>query len=183
MASLIEKSACDGLLPKVAGGTVLSEFPATRVTSVAPFAGKARALGAALKEMGLGWPKPGSSVATEAVAILWSGRDQAFLIGADPAPLSGLAALSDQGDGWARMLLKGPEAEAALARLVPLDLRLSEFGIGQVARSGLNHMMILIARTSGTGFDILVFRSMAASAVHEIGMAMDAVAARGRLTS
>ncbi|MEZ5868804.1 MAG: hypothetical protein R3D46_10330 [Defluviimonas denitrificans] len=59
MASLIEKSACDGLLPRVAGGTVLSELPAARVTSVAPFAGKTRALGAALKEMGLSWPKPG----------------------------------------------------------------------------------------------------------------------------
>ena len=118
MASLIEKSACDGLLPKVAGGTTLSELPAARVTSVAPFAGKTRALGVALKEMGLGWPKPGMSVGAEGAAILWSGRDQAFLIGADPAPLSGLAALSDQGDGWARMQVKGPEAEAALARLV-----------------------------------------------------------------
>ncbi|MGL4278877.1 MAG: sarcosine oxidase subunit gamma, partial [Albidovulum sp.] len=108
MASLIEISACEGLLPKIAGGMVLSELPFARVTSVAPFRGKLRALGAALKEMGLGWPGPGQSRYSGAAAILWSGMDQAFLIGADPAPLQGLAALTEQSDGWARMRLKGP---------------------------------------------------------------------------
>lgn len=178
MASLIEISPCDGLLPKIAGGMVLSELPFARITSVAPLRGKARALGAALKAMGLGWPGPGLSRRSGDAAILWSGMDQAFLIGPDPTSLQGLAALTDQSDGWARMRLKGPGAEATLARLVPLDLRPLVFAEGQVARSGLNHMMLHIGRSGADSFDLMVFRSMAGSAVHELHQAMEAVAAR-----
>lgn len=181
MPSLIEKTPCDGLLPKIAGGVTLSELPFARVTSVAPLRGKTRALGAALKAMGLAWPEPGRSHRAEAAAILWSGMEQAFLVGADPEPLQGLAALTDQSDGWARMRLKGEAAEAVLARLVPLDLRAAVFAEGQVARSALNHMMLHLARPGPDSFDLMVFRSMAASAVHELVVAMEAVAARATL--
>lgn len=178
MASLIEITPCDGLLPKIAGGMVLSELPFARMTSVAPLKGKSRALGAALKAMGLGWPAPGASFGAGDAAILWSGMDQAYLVGTDPEPLQGLAALTDQSDGWARMRLKGPGGEAALARLVPLDLRPEVFPVGKVARTGLNHMMLHLTRSGPDSFDLMVFRSMAASAVHELHQAMEAVAAR-----
>lgn len=180
MASLIERSACEGLLPRFVGETNLSELPFARLTSLAPLKGKARPLAAALKEMGLGWPKPGQSLAGAGGAVLWTGRDQAFLIGADPAPLRGLAATTDQSDGWARTRLKGPRAEAVLARLVPLDLRRAVFPDGAVARSALGHMMTILTRSGGDSFDIMVFRSMAASAVHEIVVAAEAVAARAQ---
>lgn len=178
MPSLIEKSACDGLLPIAAGGVTLGELPFARITSVAPLAGRERAVGTALKALGLGWPEPGRSVTTGAAACLWTGRGQAFLIGADPDGLTGFAALTDQSDGWARMRLSGPGAEAVLARLVPLDLRAAAFPVGAVARTGLNHMMMVLSRVAGEDFDILVFRSMAASAVHELSRSMAACAAR-----
>lgn len=181
MPSLIEKTACDGLLPTRMGAMTLSELPAARVTSVAPFRDHAGAVAAALQAMGLGWPEPGQSIAGKGGAILWSGRNQAFLIDADPAPLSGLAALTDQSDGWARMRLEGPDAAAVLARLVPLDLRPAVFFEGQVARSALNHMMLHLTRSGAERFDLMVFRSMAVSAAHELGAAMTAVAARGAL--
>lgn len=181
MPSLIEKTACDGLLPRTSGGMTLSELPFTQVTSVAPLGGKVRALSAALTDMGLGWPGPGQSRRSGPATILWAGRDQALLLGPDPAPLTGLAALTDQSDAWARLRLKGAGAEAVLARLVPLDLRLSVFAEGQVARSGLNHMMAVLLRSGADSFDILVFRSMAHSAVHELLQAMEAVAARATL--
>jgi len=180
--SLIEKSPCDGLLPRLSGGMTLAELPFTPMTAVAPLNGKARALGAALKEIGLAWPGPGQSRAAGQAAIVWTGRDQAFLIGASPAPLDGVAALTDQSDAWARMRLKGRGAEAVLARLVPLDLRLSAFAEGQVVRSGLNHMMAILLRSGADSFDIMVFRSMARSAVHELHQAMEAVAARVTLS-
>ncbi|MBC7142162.1 MAG: sarcosine oxidase subunit gamma, partial [Rhodobacteraceae bacterium] len=103
MPSLIEKTACNGLLPVVAGGVSLSELPPARITSVAPLAGKDRAVATALKALGLGWPAPGRSVTKGAAGCLWTGRGQAFLIGADPDGLSAIAALTDQSDGWARM--------------------------------------------------------------------------------
>ncbi len=178
MASLIEKTACDGILPTAAGGVTLSELPPARITSVAPLAGKERAVGTALKALGLGWPAPGKSVSKGAAACLWTGRGQAFLIGAEPDGFSGIAALTDQSDGWARMRLSGPGAEAVLARLVPIDLRATAFPVGAVARTGLNHMMMVLSRLEAESFDILVFRSMAVSAVHELQQAMAAVAAR-----
>lgn len=178
MPSLIEKTACNGLLPVAAGGVSLSELPPARITSVAPLAGKDRAVATALKALGLGWPAPGRSVTKGAAGCLWTGRGQAFLIGADPDGLSAIAALTDQSDGWARMRLSGPGAEAVLARLVPLDLRVAAFPVGAVARTGLNHMMTVLSRAEAESFDILVFRSMAASAVHEVQQAMAAVAAR-----
>ena len=181
MPSLIETSPCDGRLPRVAGGMILSELPFARITSLSPLKERTRELRSALKSLGLDWPGPGQSIATEGAAIFWTGRDQAFLIGADPAPLEGLAAMTDQSDGWARMRLKGPGAGAVLARLVPLDLRRSAFGDGQVARTGLNHMMAILLYSGAESFDILVFRSMAGSAEHELVQAMEAVAARATL--
>lgn len=181
MASLIEKMPCDGLLPRVAGGVTLSELSNARITSLAPLKGKSRAVGAALKAVGLGWPGPGQSKTVGSASILWTGMDQAFLIGADPGALEGLAALTDQSDGWARMRLSGPGAEQVLTRLVPLDLRPSVFAEGQMARTSLNHMIMILLRSGAGSFDIMVFRSMAGSAVHELGQAMEAVAARAAL--
>ncbi|MCV2873608.1 sarcosine oxidase subunit gamma [Defluviimonas sp. WL0050] len=178
MPSLIAKSACDGLLPLSEGGVTLSEAAPARVTSVAPFAGQEKATDAALKTMGLGWPKPGQSFTKDEAQILWTGRGQAFLISASPAELDGVAALSDQSDGWARIRLEGAGAEAVLARLVPLDLRTAAFPTGSVARTGLNHMMMVLHRAGAETFDIMVFRSMTASAVHELHHAMKALAAR-----
>ncbi len=178
MPSLIETTACEGLLPVSAGGATLSEAAPVPVTSVAPFRGKERAVATALKKLGLGWPEPGRSLRAGDAACLWTGAGQAFLVGADPEGLAGIAALTDQTDGWARMRLDGPAAEAVLARLVPLDLRPAAFPEGAVARSGLNHMMMVLLREGPEAFGIMVFRSMAGSAVHEIGVAMRAVAAR-----
>lgn len=178
MPSLIETTACEGLLPLSAGGATLTELAPAPVTSVAPFRDKERAVAAALKKLGLGWPEPGRSFRAGDAACLWTGMDQAFLVGADPGGLARIAALTDQSDGWARMRLEGPAAGAVLARLVPLDLRPAAFPEGAVARSGLNHMMMVLVREGPDSFGIMVFRSMAGSAVHEIGVAMRAVAAR-----
>ncbi len=178
MPSLIETTPCEGLLPVDTGGVALSEAAPARITSVAPFKGKEKAVAAALKKLGLGWPGPGQSFRAGEAACLWTGRDQAFLIGAAPEGLSGIAALTDQSDGWARMRLEGAEAEAVLARLVALALGAAAFPEGATARTGLNHMMMVLTREGPEAFGIMVFRSMAGSAVHEIAVAMKAVAAR-----
>ena len=79
------------------------------------------------------------------------------------------------------MRIQGPGAEDVLARLVPLDLRFAAFPEGAVARSGLNHMPMLLLREAGEAFQIMVFRSMAGSAVHELALAMKAYVARAAL--
>ncbi len=178
MASLIEKSACDGLLPVTLGTMILTEAAPRRITSVAPFPGQDKAVAAALKGLGLTWPAPNRAVVRGDAGCLWAGRGQAFLIGADPAGLDGIAALTDQSGAWAAMHLSGAGHEAALARLVTVDLRLAAFPVGHVARTGLNHMMAVLHRTAPDAITIMVFRSMAATAVHEITVAMRSVTAR-----
>lgn len=178
MASLIETTACEGLLPVATQDVTLGELPFACITSVAPFDGRQDAVAAALKAMGLGWPGPGQSVRAGDAACLWAGRDQAFLIGAAPEGLAGIAALTDQSDGWARIHLEGPGAEAVLARLIALDLRPAAFPEGAVARTGLGHMMAVLLREGPQSFQIMVFRSMAGTAVHDLHQAMRAIAAR-----
>ena len=85
-------------------------------------------------------------------------------------------------DGWAALGLSGPAAVDALARLVPLDLREQAFPPGQVCRAALGHLSMILTRSGPQAFEILVFRSMARTAWHELGDALERVAARASLT-
>ena len=56
-----------------------------------------------------------SSVTKGAAACVWTGRGQAFLIGAEPPDgLAGIAALTDQSDAWVVLRLAGPALEDVL---------------------------------------------------------------------
>ena len=90
------------------------------------------------------------------------------------------AAITDQTDGWASLTLTGPHATDALARLVPLDLRPAAFPVGQTTRSALNHMQMILTRTAPDAFHILVFRSMARTAWHELHEALTTLHARAQ---
>jgi heterotetrameric sarcosine oxidase gamma subunit len=136
-------------------------------------------LAKALKSMGLTFPNPNSvSQSKGDGTLIWTGRDQAFLLAADPAPLQGLAALTDQSDGWCGLTVTGAGAADVLARLVPVDLRLTALPVGACIRTGLNHMNVVLWRDGLDAFTLLVFRSMARTAWHEVEEAMRAVCAR-----
>lgn len=177
MASLIAKSATDGLLPLSIGTLTLRDATPARLSAIAPFVGQDKAVDTALRALGLGWPGPDRAMVADAAACLWSGRGQAFVVNADVSALTG-AAVTDIGDGWVGLGLDGAGAAEALARLIPLDLGAKAFPVGASARSGLGHMMVLIHRSAAAAFTLYVFRSMAATAVHEIETAMKALAAR-----
>lgn len=178
MAELIAKSPGAGLhLPVTRGGATLAEWLPGAITSVAPFAGSGDKVDAALTPLGMGFPAPNGMAQGKTARIVWTGRGQAFLIGA-PAPegLDAVAALTDQSDGWAGLRLAGPAAADVLARLVPLDL--DSFAPGTAARSLLGHMALILMRPDPEVWDLLVFRSMARTAIHELDTAMVQLAAR-----
>ena len=100
-------------------------------------------------------------------------------MGAEHAPDLKCAAVIDQSDAWASVVLRGSSAVDVLARLVPTDLRPTVFGAGATARTLVGHMSVSITRTEADAFLILVFRSMAQTLIEEITEAMEAVAARG----
>lgn len=181
MASLIAKSAFAGLdLPVTHAGVTLSEAPTVPIWSVAPYQGQEPGMAKALKP--LKFPAPNRVEIAGNARMVWAGRNMAFLLGAAPPDgLQSMAAVTDQSDGWARLHLSGAGAEDVLARLVVVDLRASAFPVGSCAKLMLNHMQALIIRSEAQAFDILVFRSMARTACHELTEAMERVQARAAL--
>jgi sarcosine oxidase subunit gamma len=164
---LIAKTALAGQAPVTHLGTTLAEADPGPITSIAAFPGQMKKLVKALGH----FPAPN----THAKDLVWTGPEQAFLLGRPAPDLAGLGAVTDQSGGWACLSLTGPKAAEVLMRLIPLDLR--QLGPGQAARAPLGHMSAILMGEEG-GFRILVFRSMARTAWHEIEDAMKMLAAR-----
>ena len=181
MAELLAKSPCEGLLPLTIGALALTEETPGAMTSLALRKGGEKPLSEALKAAhGMGFPAPNRATGKADGRAIWFGRGQAMLLGPVPDPALGAhAALTDQSDAWAIARLEGEGAADVLARLVPLDLRNTQFKRGHTARTELMHMMASVTRVGDKAFVIMVFRSMAATLVHDLKTAMEAVAARG----
>ena len=178
MNKLIATPACEGLLPLTIGALTVVEADVGPVTSVTPFEGASNA--AFGRALGLPFPAPNQSTGDGDVRCVWSGRGEALLIGAAPSPaLAAHAAVVDQSDAWAFVRLSGRGGADVLARLVPVDMRLSAFPVGATARTLLGHMNASITCTADDTYLIAVFRSMAATLVHDLTTALEAVAARG----
>lgn len=181
MPELIAKSALEGRSITL-GGVTLAEVEVGPITSVAVYPGAAKLVARGLRSLGLAMPAPNSFAEKKGARIVWTGREQAFLIGVAPPAIEG-GALTDQTDGWAVLGLGGPAAVDVLARLVPVDLRLPVCPVGTALRAPVNHMNAVILRTGDYAFEIMVFRSMARTAWHEIETAVSLVAARAGLKS
>ncbi|MCP4817877.1 MAG: sarcosine oxidase subunit gamma [Shimia sp.] len=181
MAELSAKTPCAGLLPVSAGGVTLSEVDAGVLTSLSPRRGRAEALCKALDaSVGAKLPKINRATEMAGGCVIWFGQRQYLLTGSEPdAAIGAEAAMTDQSDAWAVVRLDGVAAEDVLARLVPVDLRGATFGEGHTVRTMLGHMMVSITRIKPQAFQIMAFRSMAKTLVHEIETAMKGVAARG----
>ena len=176
--NLIAKTALQGKFTTY-GSTVLSEVDPGPITSLAPYPGKKTALS---KLLPMTFPAPNRFATKDGATLVWTGPDQAFLIGM-AAPETPMAAQTDQSGGWTALRLSGPLAEPSLCRLVPLDLRAAVFAPGHAARAPLGHMNMILLRTAPDGFLILIFRSMARTAWHEVETALKSLTARASLTN
>jgi methylglutamate dehydrogenase subunit D len=180
VVELVALSACTGLLPLSVGGITLSEIVPDAMTSLAPFKGQDKAASAALKAAhGMALPAPGRATGKEGARAVWLSRGQMMLVGPTPdAGLAKYAALTDQSDAWAVVRLEGTGVEDVLARLIPVDTRVSVFKRGHTVRTDLMHMMASITWVGDRAFQIMVFRSMAETLVHDLNSAMEGVASR-----
>ncbi len=173
MANLIALPPCAGLLPVREGGITVTEVTHDRLMSVAPFAGKAKAVSDAIKaQVGSGLPAPNRKTGP----VQWFGHGTWMVSGA--VELDGFAAVTDQTDAWATVQIAGDGVEDVLARLVPVDLRATVFKKGHTARTMLAHLSVCVTRVGPVAFEIMVMRSMAATLVHDLQVAMRGVAAR-----
>ncbi|MEL7116811.1 MAG: sarcosine oxidase subunit gamma family protein [Pseudomonadota bacterium] len=177
MVKLVAKSPAAGLLPITLGDLTLTEVFPDAITSVKPFKGQEKAVSAALKDqVGAAWPAIGRATGRDGARVAWAGLGEALVLG--PSLSFEGAAVVDQTDGWVVLRLEGPDVPAVLARLTPLDLRDSRFKTGDAARSLLGHMTCLFLRTGAKRYKMVLFRSMAATAVHELHRAMESVSAQ-----
>jgi heterotetrameric sarcosine oxidase gamma subunit len=77
--------------------------------------------------------------------------------------LEGLASVSDQSHGYAKVRLEGPAVLDVLAKGPFLDLHPSAFPIGAAAVTDAAHMGLILWRRELLAFDVLCFRSYASS--------------------
>ncbi|WP_425038365.1 sarcosine oxidase subunit gamma [Primorskyibacter sp. S187A] len=180
MVDLIAQSAFEGLLPKEIGDVRLVELDAGPLTLLQPFAGTRDALDQLLKtRLGVSCPAPGRMVGKAGARIMWFGRDDYMMIGLQaPEGVEEFASVTDQSDAWGICEIRGAGAEAVLSRLVPVDLRGKNFKRGHTCRTMLAHVNVSISLTGEDVFQIMGFRSMAHTMVHDLAQAMTHVAAR-----
>ena len=180
MDKLVAKSPCEGLLPLAVGAATLSEEEPGSIHSVSPFKGKRKIVSDALKAAhGMVYPSANRATGKGGARAVWFGPAHAMLMGPTPdAALSQNAAIVDQSDAWAVVRLQGDGVEDVLARLVPVDLSGAQFKRGHTARTLLFHMSASITRVGENVFQIMVFRSMAETLVHDLKRAMEGVASR-----
>lgn len=179
MVELVAKSPCEGLLPLSIGSVRVSEVNPTSLTSIAPFQGKDAQVAKSLKaQSGLEWPAPlGSTQAGDAKA-LWFGAHIVVMNGGALNDLASDAAVTDQSDAWSVVMVSGEEAEAVLSRVCPIDVRVSAMPVGAAVRTQLMHMTVSLLRLSETEFQVMAFRSMAKTLIHDLETAMKMVHAR-----
>lgn len=171
-------SPCAGLLPLKIGKNVAEELVFDAITSVSPFGGQDADVSTALEaQIGHGLPQIGAAVGGAGTRTVWAGRHQFMVLGAPLTPIAG-AAMTDQTDAWACAALEGPGARDVLARLVPIDLRDAAFPEGATARTLVAHMTAVLLRTGPERYEMMVFRSMARTLVHDLKDAMETVAAQ-----
>lgn len=178
MANLIATAPLGFTKPVTMANTTLAQMDWTPMTSIAPFVGREGDVSAALAKIGLSFPSPCTMQTKAGARIAWTARAQAFLIGEVCPDLGSAAAVTDQSDAWARLSISGPFAQEALARYVPVDLRLSALPVGASIRSQLYHVPLCLMRLEPDVFEMLVFRSMAQTAWHEMEAALRTLAAR-----
>ncbi|WP_171099946.1 sarcosine oxidase subunit gamma family protein [Ruegeria sp. HKCCD7255] len=181
MDKLSANTPCDGLLPLTVGSVTLSEVDAGSIHSISAFKGKQKQVSDTLKAAhGMAYPAANRATGKAGARAIWFGPAHAMLMG--PAPDDALAenaAVVDQSDAWAVVRIEGAGVEDVLARVTPVDLRSTRFKRGHTARTLLFHMTASITRIGDTAFQIMVFRSMAETLVHDLKRAMEGAAARG----
>lgn len=182
MDKLVAKSACAGLLPLTIGGAQVTDITPSHITSLAPYNGQEAALSQALKKAhGLTLPSANEATENGAMRAVWGGTHVYLVGGAPDAALATHAALTDQTDAWSMVKLQGQMVQSVLARLVPVDVRLTHFPVGRAVRTKLAHLSVSLVRVSDDAFVIMAFRSMAKTLVHDLKEAMTSLQGRGSL--
>ena len=173
MRSLSAVSPAAELCPVKFDELELVELDPSYLFSISPFPGFEKKCSAILKENhGLHLPKVCRATGNSRVRAIWFGSFT-LLVGEKPdLAITDLAAVTDQSDAWCTLRLRGKCVKEVLQRLCPIDVRLSKFKTGYVARTMLGLLHVTIHRSGKEQFDIYSYRSMSQTLVSEITYSM-----------
>ena len=89
MPELIAKSALEGRSLTL-GTVTLAEVDVGPITSIAVFPGGGKAVAKGLRTLGLAMPEPNAFAEKKGARIVWTGREQAFLMGVEAPALEAI---------------------------------------------------------------------------------------------
>ena len=167
-------------LPIELGAARLEVVDLPPVTLVAPFKGQAMAVADALQsELGMILPPAGQCRVSERANAYWRGPSQWLVFGdlALARLLEGMALVVDMSDALGKLKISGG-VQPVLSRLVEVDLE--RMLPGQVAHTSMAGIPLTLIAQDGA-FEVMMPRSMAASAVSRLEGAMRSQAARALL--
>ncbi len=168
------------------GQTRLSEHSGVSIHSIALALSPDNALASITSTLGAAWPDVGHSTSNtnHTHRLLGLQKDQVFVLSnlndADSGeqlskdastPLPALhddAYVTDQSDSWAGLVIEGPSALSALERICPIDLHPDVFRVGQVTRTSMEHLAVIIFRESDERYLLLSPSSSAHSFLHAV---------------
>ncbi|MGB5706065.1 MAG: hypothetical protein WBM41_04490 [Arenicellales bacterium] len=108
-------------------------------------------------------PAPGKAISGERGAILRSEPLKWWLVGVDSMQIdSGQGAVLDLSHSRTQIRITGPKSTTLLNRLLPLDLRDTNFREGAVASSAMHHVGVTLWH-SASGYELFIPRGFALS--------------------
>lgn len=164
-------------------GLHIEELPQLKLLSVAAQEAKIADVSNALNSRcGLTWPEVGQSTSSAQTTCLGLQDSQVFLLNEMSdldhatlaADLSQNASITDQSDSWVSIKLSGERSRDVLERICPIDLHPDIFTDGNVARSVMEHLGVIVFR-QGDAFLLLSARSSAESFLHVLTQSVDFV--------
>jgi sarcosine oxidase subunit gamma len=148
------------------------------IVSIAlPLGGEDAARSAIQAAYGIALPEVGKSVTAGDAQLIRLASDQAFVLFTRPTPdaephvrdlLKGAAYTTDQTDVWCALDLSGAGAKRALERICPLDLHDAAFAVGDVARTVMEHLGVVILRSGAEEWRLLSASSSAEAFLHAV---------------
>lgn len=158
------------------GSTSLSEVSDLSIYSIGLALHADAALASVRNKLGVEWPITGQSTLSDNTTyrLLGLQSDQVFaLVTGDAAQLNlpeldESAYTTDQSDSWVGLLIDGSTSRTALERVCPIDLHPSVFPVGQVTRTTMEHLAVIVLCEAENRFLLLSPTSSAQSFLHAI---------------
>jgi sarcosine oxidase subunit gamma len=180
--TLTEIPAFGGFKKEVEGGVLVEETGYAIIALTIRTGAVNKFKKAFNKFYGKAFPSTRESLTVGETIIVPSAIDQVFIIEeTDPHDLENqliqalgkYATMTDQTDGWGILTLSGPKTITTMEQVSPVDMDITAFPVGAVARTVLEHVDGIVVRQKAKDgeihrFMLLSQRSSAASFLHSI---------------